>query len=294
MRDRDERTFILVHDGIEDHPKIAALSDRAFRVLVGTWGWCSRNQVDGFIREAVWRKRAPKKVRDELEAELVHRPGHTCRKCPPVPESHVLMHDYLDWQRSAAQIEQRKAERSQGGKWGGHLRWHAGKRITDPDCGYCNGTLQPPSTSSTAPSTDDTTDRSTHSTTDNSPNGSDMGPGCSEVRGQRSYLVETLGGGVPDSNGRATPRPPERCPKHQTAPTSEPCGKCGDARRAAAAWDDADAARREHIARDIEAARADPRQRCEHGADGGLFVHPVTGQSATCAHCRQATNREAS
>lgn len=104
-----------------------------------------------------------------------------------------------------------------------------------------------------------------------------------------------VGGGVPDSTAGATsPRPPERCSKHRTAPTSEPCRDCGDARRAAATWDTADAERATHIRRDIDAAIADPRQRCEHGADGGKFTHPITGQSATCAHCRHTQAREAS
>lgn len=92
---------------------------------------------------------------------------------------------------------------------------------------------------------------------------------------------------------RADETPPApRCPKHEQTPADGPCGKCADARRAREAWEDADAARREHIARDIERAVADPRQRCDHGTDGGRFLHPVTGKSATCALCRAESTRD--
>jgi hypothetical protein len=286
---RDERTFILVHDGIEDHPKIAALSDRAFRVFVTTLGYCSRNTTDGVLRTPVWAKRASKKVRDELEAELVHRPGHTCRKCPPVPEGHVLMHDYLDWQRSSAQIDARKALRSEGGKWGGHRRWHIGKGITDPECGYCNGTLEPPSTVSN-------TDRSTHSKPNDPPNRTDMGSGYTEVRGQKSYPVETLGGEGPEgqrASARGT-RPADRCARHRDDPNPGPCRDCAIARTAASTWETQEAERRAAIREAIDTAIADPRQRCDHGTDGGRHIRPDTGQSATCAQCRAQTTREAS
>lgn len=39
---------------------------------------------------------------------------------------------------------------------------------------------------------------------------------------------------MPDPNG---PRPPHRCPKHINVEHPPACGACGDARRAAQAWD---------------------------------------------------------
>lgn len=41
----------------------------------------------------------------------------------------------------------------------------------------------------------------------------------------------------------------------------------------------------------IERARRDPRQRCEHGTDGGLLLRPDTGKSATCPFCRRISTR---
>lgn len=94
-------------------------------------------------------------------------------------------------------------------------------------------------------------------------------------------------------SGRPPPRPPERCPRHATQPADGPCGPCGDARRTAQAWDTQLAQRRGFLAAAIEDAKRDPRQRCHHGADGGRYLHPDTGQSATCAHCRHNTRETA-
>ena len=67
---RDPRTFITVHDGMPEHHKVEALSDKAFRALVDLWCWCSRNTTDGDVPESVWLKRTTPKVRAELMAGL--------------------------------------------------------------------------------------------------------------------------------------------------------------------------------------------------------------------------------
>lgn len=109
---RDDRTYITVHDGMPEHPKVEALSDRAFRVLVDLWCWCSRQLNDGVIPEAVWLKRTGSpKVRKELLAALVD-----------VVDGEYVMHDYLEHQRSRAQVEALKAKRAEAGRKGGQAR----------------------------------------------------------------------------------------------------------------------------------------------------------------------------
>ena len=121
----DKRTYIRVHDGMDQHPKIEPLSDKAFRVLMTTWFWCSRNKTDGRVSDASWNKRGTKKVRDELVAAgLVE-----------VHEGFVQMHDYLEHQRSADEIEQFVEGKRMSGRRGNHIRWH--KNVIDPDCEFC-------------------------------------------------------------------------------------------------------------------------------------------------------------
>lgn len=112
MGKRDERTFIFLHDGMPEHPKIEALSDRAFRVLLDLWCWCSRTLANGFVPEAVWVKRTGSaKVRKELLAALVEP-----------AEGGVYMHDYLEHQRSREEAEALRLKRQEAGRKGGRAK----------------------------------------------------------------------------------------------------------------------------------------------------------------------------
>lgn len=106
---RDKRTFITVHDGMPEHYKIEALSDKAFRALVDLWCWCSRNESDGKVPAAVWTKRTTAGVRRELLRELVEAST----------DGDVQMHDYLEHQRSKAEIAELRRKRSAAGSLGG-------------------------------------------------------------------------------------------------------------------------------------------------------------------------------
>lgn len=105
---RDKRTFITVHDGMPEHHKIEALSDKAFRALIDLWCWCSRNTSDGDVPESVWLKRTTPRVRAELLVDLVE----------PRPTG-VHMHDYLEHQRSKAEIDELRDKRARAGSMGG-------------------------------------------------------------------------------------------------------------------------------------------------------------------------------
>lgn len=129
MPRRDEREFIFIHDGMPDHPKVEGLSDKAFRLLVSSWCWCARQRTDGRIIASSWKKRStPAARRELLDAGLVHDDGN----------GGVIMHDYLDHQRSAADIAAQKAEKSAAGSVGNHVRHHTGPgRKPNPDCPHC-------------------------------------------------------------------------------------------------------------------------------------------------------------
>ncbi len=114
---RDPRTYITVHDGMPEHPKIEPLSDAAFRLLVTTWCWCSRQQTDGHVPAAVWARRGTTRTRGELMAVgLVEA----------VPNG-VTVHDYTEHQRTADEIAELRAKRAEAGKRGG-LAKAAGKQ----------------------------------------------------------------------------------------------------------------------------------------------------------------------
>jgi hypothetical protein len=125
---REEITYILVHDRMPDHPKIKPLTDGAFRLLISCWCWCGEHVVtDGHVETAVWLTMGTKNTR----AELVRR------KLVEEHDGHVEVHDWLDIQRSAAEVERLREEKSKAGKLGNHRRHHVAKRIVAPDCSLC-------------------------------------------------------------------------------------------------------------------------------------------------------------
>jgi hypothetical protein len=112
----DERTYIKVHDGMPDHPKVEPLSDAAFRLLVTTWCWSSRHLQDGRLKEASWLKRGNPKTRAELmSAGLVEEIG------PGL----FQVHDYLEHQRSAAEVQELRDKRREAGSKGGKAKANA-------------------------------------------------------------------------------------------------------------------------------------------------------------------------
>lgn len=128
MPTREEIMWIMVHNEMPEHPKIDPLSDAAFRLLVWWWCYCSRHNTDGKIAAAIWTKRGTKRTRDELVgAGLVDL----------LVDGDVEVHDYLDIQRSTAEIEQSKSARATAGILGNHRRWHLNRRTSDPNCPLC-------------------------------------------------------------------------------------------------------------------------------------------------------------
>lgn len=119
---RDPRTYITVHDGMPDHPKIDPLSDGAFRLLISMWCWCSRNETDGRVPLVTWKRRGTPKTRTELVgAGLVE-----------VHDDRVELHDYLEHQRSAAEIHELREKRRAAGSMGGKAKASAVASATAP------------------------------------------------------------------------------------------------------------------------------------------------------------------
>jgi hypothetical protein len=110
----DDRTYIRVHDGMPDHPKIEPLSDAAFRLLVTLWCWSARHLTDGKIPPGIWLRRGNSRARRELMGgglvEVDDMSGI------------VQLHDYLEHQRSAEQVAELREKRREAGSRGGKAK----------------------------------------------------------------------------------------------------------------------------------------------------------------------------
>ncbi len=103
------RGWVKLDDGMPEHPKVAGLGDSAFRAYVCSIAYASRQLTDGYLPESVARTYANGALDTLLEAGLWEQ-----------TDDGYIVHDYLDYQRSRADVlqlrEDRKAAGSKGGK----------------------------------------------------------------------------------------------------------------------------------------------------------------------------------
>lgn len=132
---RDPRPGILVAHEMPDHPKIAPLSDAAFRLLIKAWTYCSRLETDGLIPTVIWRTMGTPKARAELAAPPAIAP--TASPLIIEHDGYVECHDYLAHQRASQEIDAVRSSRAESGEMGAHMRWHVGRRTKAKDCPHC-------------------------------------------------------------------------------------------------------------------------------------------------------------
>lgn len=102
-------------DGMDSHAKIEGLSDRAYRLHMAGLHHCARNLTDGLLSEATIRglkarlKASHKHVHELVSADLwVSYPGHG-----------FIVKNYLDYNPTKAEVEEKRAKRSAAGRLGG-------------------------------------------------------------------------------------------------------------------------------------------------------------------------------
>lgn len=121
---RDTRTYVRINDGMPDNPKILDVGDLAGWLYVCGLCYCSRQLTDGAIPVAMVGRLTGLANYEALasallEAKLWHALGHDCTRCPqPAPGTYVV-HDYLDHQRSAAEVRELSEKRAAAGQKGG-------------------------------------------------------------------------------------------------------------------------------------------------------------------------------
>lgn len=123
----DHRPFVRLDHGMPENSKVVGLSDASFRLFVEAICWCSRQEEDGEIPEPMMRRLGTVKGTNELlRARLLER-----------TDTGYLIHDYLHFQRSKAEIDAFRRAKGEAGKLGNHERWHVARRKRDKDCEFC-------------------------------------------------------------------------------------------------------------------------------------------------------------
>lgn len=111
-------TWVNLDDNFPDHPKVFALSDGAYRLHSSAICYCNRWLTDGIVPVDRLPRLMPK-YRPAYLQELLDRLLWTDIGGGQAYE----IHDYLDWNKSRADVEKRRAAREQGGRDGARKRW---------------------------------------------------------------------------------------------------------------------------------------------------------------------------
>lgn len=124
MTEKDKRTYVKVHDGLPDHPKIIEAGGEAGWLYICGLAYASRQLTDGVISKRLVRRLTDGSNPEASASALVrvglwHEGEHDCPSCPPAAPDAYVIHDYLDHQRSASEVADLRAKRAAAGQRGG-------------------------------------------------------------------------------------------------------------------------------------------------------------------------------
>lgn len=105
--------WFKVDDRAHSHPKVIAAGSSAFGLWARSGSYAADHNTNGAIPKAVARMYGSAAMaRALVAAGLWHTTGHDCPRCEPVPTGDYVIHDYLDYNPSRADVEaEREAAR---------------------------------------------------------------------------------------------------------------------------------------------------------------------------------------
>lgn len=118
---KDRRQFITLPLDFADHPKVAPLSDAAFRTFIELNIYSRQHELDGVIPVKTARAR----WRPKALAELVDT--HKDRPMLALEGENYVLRDYSDHQITRAEMDQIREKRAEAGAAGGRAK--ASKRL---------------------------------------------------------------------------------------------------------------------------------------------------------------------
>ena len=105
--------WVRIEDTFPEHPKVLGLSADAFRLYVIGLCYASRYLTDGFV-PALIVVRSPRLVSELVDAGLW---------APTGDDDGYAIHDYLVYQPSRVEVEERRKAQSEAGRRGAERRW---------------------------------------------------------------------------------------------------------------------------------------------------------------------------
>lgn len=141
-------TWVKLDDTFPEHSKVISLSDKAFRLHVTAICFAAKNETDGEIpRAALARLGGSPKIAHEL---------HEVGLWETTSRGGWVVHDYLEYNRSRAELEAERQRKAEAGAKGAANRWAKAKPIAPaiaPATDVAIGNSMPPSRPVPSPET---------------------------------------------------------------------------------------------------------------------------------------------
>jgi hypothetical protein len=98
--------WFALDDGFDTHPKVRKAGNAAVGLFVRLGVHATKHLTEGHLDGAIVRDYGTDAtVRKLIAVGMLHEPGHACRRCPQPADCGYYIHDYLDYNKSRAQIE---------------------------------------------------------------------------------------------------------------------------------------------------------------------------------------------
>ncbi|MEU9670355.1 hypothetical protein AB0E25_33240 [Streptomyces bobili] len=98
--------WFALDDGFDTHPKVRKAGNAAVGLFVRLGVHATRHLTEGHLDGDIVRSYGTEpNVRKLVSVGMLHTSGHTCPRCEQPADGDYVIHDYLDYNKSRAQIE---------------------------------------------------------------------------------------------------------------------------------------------------------------------------------------------
>ncbi|MGV9756973.1 hypothetical protein ACWDUC_14300 [Streptomyces tricolor] len=98
--------WFALDDGFDSHPKVRKAGNAAVGLFVRLGVHATKHLTEGHLDGDIVRDYGTAAtIRKLITVGMLHEPGHGCPRCPQPAADGYYIHDYLDYNKSRAQIE---------------------------------------------------------------------------------------------------------------------------------------------------------------------------------------------
>ena len=127
--------WFALDDGFDTHPKVRKAGNAAVGLFVRLGVHATKHLTEGHLDGAIVRDYGTDAtVRKLITVGMLHAFGHDCLRCEQPAEDGYVIHDYLDYNKSRAQIEAaREAARKRQNRGRESARQNRNERDSEPN-----------------------------------------------------------------------------------------------------------------------------------------------------------------